>query len=279
MNAPPALSTASRATTRSSERSRSDGDDRCPVPTPMALQPMCQRFCSPVEFRVRHLAVLVRHRDGGRGAAGRFRYDLVQAVGGVVVDSGVIPLPPVPGDSGLGKERQVRQALVGIGDDAAEQRHEVPGHPLDRRFVEEVGVVLQCADNFPSISPTSIIRSSGAPPCADVNGRHVERPAACRARLRPVPSLEAALNCSQANETWNSGAWLSVANRPEPLDEQREGVVLVPQCAEDRLLDAAEECCERRVAVQIGTENQRVGKVADEFLQPGSIRGTRTASR
>ena len=57
----------------------------------------------------------------------------------------------------------------------------------------------------------------------------------------------------------------------EPLDEQREGVILVRECTQNRLFDAAQQRCERRVALQVGAQNHRVRNVANQTVQPRPI--------
>ncbi len=59
-------------------------------PTPSAGG-MGQRIRLPIELGVGHLVVGKRYGDRVRGASGGFRHHLVQAVGGVVADLGVVP--------------------------------------------------------------------------------------------------------------------------------------------------------------------------------------------
>ncbi len=50
-----------------------DDGNNCLRNHPHGLQPTSQRLRAPVELCVGELAVLVRHRDGGRIASSRFR--------------------------------------------------------------------------------------------------------------------------------------------------------------------------------------------------------------
>ena len=57
----------------------------------------------------------------------------------------LVPLDQQPSPLILAQKRQLREALLGVGDDAAEQNPEVFRHALDGRVFEEVGVALEDA--------------------------------------------------------------------------------------------------------------------------------------
>ena len=127
----------------------------------------------------------------------------------------------------------VPAAPAGIGDDAVEQCLEVSGHPFDRRVVEEVGVVLELADELPVRIAHLHHQVHGCTALADVDGHQVKR------RSTRAPTL-AALESTRlfpGERDLEERCMAQVTGRAKPLDKQREGVILVREGTQNRLLD------------------------------------------
>ena len=141
--------------------------------------------------------------------------------------------------------RQQRQLATaprpGRRDDALEQPPEVPEHPLDRRRVEQVGVVLErAAAAPPSRSSTSAsVRSNLArtPGCRDSSA--TAQPRQRRPPGRRVLQDEHHLEERRAAE---------IALGLQLLHQLLEGHVLVRVRAQARLAHPREQLAERRVA-------------------------------
>src|SRR5262249_6785472 len=141
---------------------------------------------------------------------------------------------------------------------AIEQRHKVSGHPLDRRVIEEVGVVLQHAQELVTYIAHLHHQVQGCTALPDVDGHHVKPACAVLKSARLFPS----------ERDLEERCTTQIAGRMKLLDEQREGVILVRYCPQNCLLDAVQQQRERWVALQVGAQNYRVGKVADQIVQP-----------
>ena len=142
--------------------------------------------------------------------------------GGVVAEPGVVPHRLLTA-LGFGEQRQLRQARAGIGDDAAEQRREVPGHPLDRGVVEQVGVVLQRADQLAVLFAHQHHQVEGRTALTDVDGHQVKRRRAgvCACTARTVPETAQLFPRERDLEKRRMA---DITGRAKPLNEQREGV-------------------------------------------------------
>ncbi len=233
-------------------------DDLGPHAEP--LQPVRQAVGPAVEFGIGQLAVVVGDRDGVREALDRRGDHLMQAGRPVVDDLGLVPGGPLT-TLLLGEQRQLRDPPAGIGDDAAEEGGEVPGHPLDRGGIEEVGVVLQYAGQLPAVFAYLHHQIERGATLPDVEGFQPQPP-----RTRGGLVGEAARLFPGERDLEQRRA-AGVAHRPEPLNEQREGEVLVCEGALHGVLDAAEKGDERRIVAQVGAQGHRVGEVTDQTLQ------------
>lgn len=63
----------------------------------------------------------------------------------------------------------------------------------------------------------------------------------------------------------------SSRGRAEPLDEQRKGVILMRERTQNRFLDPSQQRREGRITMQVGTQDDGVGDVADQTLHPDPI--------
>ena len=163
-------------------------DDDAVRPHAQAAQLTSHIVCATVEFGVGQVAVAERHRDLRRTASGNRSHHVGQAVWGFEADHGFVPRR-LSRTLLLGADRQLREADAWIGDDPAEQRREVLGHPFDRRVVQQVGVVLQGAEQLAVLFAHQQHQVEWRPALADVDGREIQ----CRrGRTRNRAVLEAA---------------------------------------------------------------------------------------
>ena len=119
----------------------------------------------------------------------------------------------------------------------------MPGHAFNRRGVEQVGVVLQRADQVPILFGHLQHQVEWRSTLPDVDGFQVKAPAR---RAGPVGKAARLFPGERDLEQRRAAP---VAHRRKPLDEQREGIVLVGECAQHGVLDATEQDRERRVVV------------------------------
>ncbi|XSF02870.1 hypothetical protein VZP55_34980 [Myxococcus faecalis] len=158
----------------------------------------------------------------------------------------------------LGEQRQLGQTGVRVGGHRAEQRVEVPTQPLDRRHVEEVGVVLEPTEDLvrPVLAQlqqqVELGRAGVHEQIRGLEPRH--------GQVLPRGVLEAEHHLEQR-------VTAQVARGLQLLDELLEGQLLVRVRRHAHVLRAAQQLAEGGVAAQVVAQHQRVDEEADQRLQ------------
>lgn len=177
------------------------------------------------------------------------------------------------------EQRQVADAGIRVGDDALQQRAEVPDGPLDRGVVEEITGVLELADEVGGRSGHPERQIELAVLLGDREGLEPEP--------GPLEALPRGHGDDEAGKLGDVGALereghleqrgsAGVAGRLQSLDEQRERVVLVGDGRQGHLVDLALERSERRVAGEVRANGKHVHAMADEG---GELPGGAPSSR
>ncbi len=169
---------------------------------------------------------------------------------------GPAPLVEQSPPLGRGQDRELGEAPVGVCDDGLEQGLEVADHPVDRRGVEQVGVVL----DPPGEAAGRLLQRQGQ---VELGG-----PRPLGGRQRPqgqlLPADVGHPVVLEDEHHLEERRPARVAAGLEGLDEQLEGQLLMLERPQRHLADAAEQRAEAGVARQVGPQRQHVDEEADQ---------------
>ncbi|BBJ46506.1 hypothetical protein SSPO_092240 [Streptomyces antimycoticus] len=212
---------------------------------------------APVHLVVGEAGVLAGHGGGGRSP---------HHLGGEEIGQGGLDrglLRPVPGVEhrmplGVGQHPQLDQGGARIGHHGGQQPVQMPGHPLDRGRVEQIGVELD-----------------GQPQRTVVAGQELQHQIEPRGRARQgvladphTPRLlgghhGALLHHQRLHQRIAAG----VAARGQLLDDPLERQPVMAEGVQHRLAHRVQEPLDRAVPVDIGAQHQGVDEESGDRLQ------------
>jgi hypothetical protein len=200
------------------------------------------------------------HGLGFRTARDRGLEGLLDRQLGAVRGVGVVPADDQLMPLGRGDQRQLAQARVGIGDDAAQERPVVADGARDRGAVEEVVAVAEgAAETFRGLlhhqHPVELRRRVVEPEWAESQLGQLQRPD------RRV---------AQGENHLEEGRIAQVALGLELVDELLEGQVLVGLGVEGHVAHPPQEFAEGEVAGGAAAQGQDVDEAADQRLGFGA---------
>src|SRR5688572_29766445 len=108
---------------------------------------MRQLVSSTIQLSVSDLTVFELQGDGVWGSFDLFFEQLVDAFVFGIVGGGVVPVDEELASFGFGEYWQCSDRLIGVGNDGFEKSLEVAGHAFDTVAVEQIGAVLDMAED------------------------------------------------------------------------------------------------------------------------------------
>ncbi len=223
----------------------------------IGTQQVRERVGASVELRVREHRGFEAHRLRIRRVP---CLRLEQLVDAGAIGEGLGPAAPVHEHLPLllgGQQRQLAQALAGGGDDALQQRAQVPQHAGDALGLEEVGAVHHR-------DAQSLLQFGEQQGHILLAGAAVDR---LRLHAQPRQLQRRQGRVLEGERYLEQGRDARPPLGPERFHQRLEGHVLVGHGPEDTLVYAAEQREEGRVPGQVQRQGQGVDEQPDQPLE------------
>ncbi len=199
------------------------------------------------------------HRDRVRGARGLRAYQVQQSRRLVDRVGGVVPVPQDPIPLERAEHVQPADRLVGTGHHLAEQRGEPGPDPLDGGAVEQVGAVLDPADD--PVAVRRLDKGEGQVELGRVLAERL-RPGRQVQQRRPVPGTgqidDHDLEERMARER---------PGRVDRIHHPLERHVLVVEGGQVGLAHPGQQLAEGGIARRVGPQHQRVEEEAHQIVE------------
>ena len=234
-------------------------------------QPPRQPARPLVQLPIAQRRILRHHRRGVRRTAYLLGKGIRHGAGDEsAAVAGVVPLHQDLVPLGLGQHRQVRHDTAGVVGDRGQQHLEVPGQPLDRGRVEEIGVVLD--DQVQRIPARQELQHE-----VETRGRAGQ---VVLGDPQPADLPRAHHRVLKHDERLYQRVPAGVPLRLQLLDQPVEGHLVVRERLHDRLPYLREEVAECFRSVHTRPQHDRVDEEPGQVLQLRPVTaGGRAADR
>ena len=215
---------------------------------------MGQLVGTAIELAIGQLLRIAHEGDGVRRSLDLRLEELINADIPRRLDRGAVPLHELPPPLGFAQQGQVRNALLGIGDDGVQQGAKMPRHPGDGVGLEQIGVVDEGSAQ-PLIGVGDLERQIEVSRLAVALDR-------AQGHARQRDRLERRVVQHEHNLEERVAA--QVPLHVQFLDQPIEGQVLMGIGPQADLPDAPQQLAKTRVARKVRAQDQRVDEESDQ---------------